>query len=195
MLSHINEKQVNHFLEVGVFCGVTARNVCELLNNKNKGNFKYYGIDLFGSEKISKDNEIEPKFLKNQKFSNPLKNIYYNYIKKENLNSLESVTNFLNKFKKNITLMKGDSRLNLNKIPLDIIDYVFLDGGHSYDTVISDLQILTKGLKKKSVILCDDYSDKFCILEVKKAIDDFAKKNSLNIKTLANRFAEISLNF
>jgi len=43
--------------------------------------------------------------------------------------------------------------------------------------------------------LCDDYSDKFCIFEVKKAIDDFAKKNSLNIKTLANRFAEISLNF
>ena len=91
--------------------------------------------------------------------------------------------------------MKGDSRLNLTKIPLDIIDYVFLDGGHSYDTVTSDLQILTTGLKKKSVILCDDYSDKFCIFEVKKAIDDFAKKNSLNIKILANRFAEISLNF
>lgn len=173
---------------------MTARNVCELLNKNNYGDFKYFGIDLFGSEKISKDNEIEPDFLKNQKFSNPFKNIYYNYIKKENLNSLESVSKFLNKFEKNITLMRGDSRTNLNKIPLDIIDYVFLDGGHSYDTVTSDLEILVKGLKKKSVILCDDYSDKFCIPEVKKAIDDFAKKNYLNIQKLANRFAEISLN-
>ena len=50
-----------------------------------------------------------------------------------------------------------------------------------------------QGLKKNSTILCDDYSENFCIPEVKKAIDDFANQNSLKIDTLANRFAQISI--
>lgn len=193
VLNHIGQFQVQNFLEVGVFCGVTSRNVCELLNRKNSGNFKYFGIDLFGSEKKSHDDEIEPNFLESQKFSNPLKNIYYNFIKKENLNSLESVSKFLDNFAEQVTLLKGDSRENLTKVPLAEIDYVFLDGGHSYGTVISDLTLLLRGLKKNSTILCDDYSENFCIPEVKKAIDDFTKQNSLKIDTLANRFAQISL--
>ena len=77
--------------------------------------FKYFGIDLFGSEKKSHDDEIEPNFLENQKFSNPLKNIYYNFIKKENLNSLESVSKLLDNFTNQVTLLKGDSRENLTK--------------------------------------------------------------------------------
>jgi hypothetical protein len=89
-------------------------------------------------------------------------------------------------------LLKGDSRDSLTKVPLAEIDYVFLDGGHSYGTVINDLTILFKGLKKNSKILCDDYADNFCIPEVKKAIDDFANQNFLKIDTLANRFAQIS---
>ena len=40
---------------------------------------------MFGRDKSEVKDEIEPTFLKDQKFSNPLKNIYYNYILKENL--------------------------------------------------------------------------------------------------------------
>ena len=54
---------------------MTAKNTCSFLNKIHQGNFKYIGIDLFGSEKTQKD-EVEPNFLKKQKFSNPLKNIY-----------------------------------------------------------------------------------------------------------------------
>ena len=68
VLNHIHQNNVQNFLEVGVFCGVTARNVCELLNKNTSGNFKYYGIDLFGSEKSGKEDEIEPNFLKGQHF-------------------------------------------------------------------------------------------------------------------------------
>ena len=46
------------------------------------------------------------EFLKNQNFSNPLKKIYYNYILKENLNSIESVSKLLKKFSNNIHLIK-----------------------------------------------------------------------------------------
>jgi hypothetical protein len=146
---------------------------------------------LFGSDKISTDDEIEPNFLKTQYFSNPFKNIYYNHIKRENLNSLESVSAFLKKFETQVNLLKGDSRQNLEKVYLKEVDYVFLDGGHSYDTVISDLNILHKGLKKNSTILCDDYAHSFSIQEVTRAINDFTKENNLHVKILANRFAEI----
>ena len=85
-------------LEIGVFCGVTARNTCDLLNKTNGKNFNYIGVDLFGGDKSEVKDEIEPTFLKDQNFSNPLKNIYYNYILKENLNSIKSVSKFLIKY-------------------------------------------------------------------------------------------------
>ena len=64
-----------NFLEVGVFCGVTARNTCDYLKKINGDNFTYIGVDLFGGDKNSLKDEIEPTFLLNQKFSNPIKNI------------------------------------------------------------------------------------------------------------------------
>jgi len=187
-LSYYNPKTV---LEVGVFCGVTARNICDLLY-KNNSDFKYIGVDLFGSDQDQKKDEIEPSFLKNQKFSNPLKNIYYNYLLKENLNSVASVEKLLKKYSKNIELIAGDTNKVLRKLNLRNVDFTFLDGGHSYQTVISDLTILHENMKgEKKVILCDDYGDESLILEVKKAIDDFTSKNNISINLIENRFAEL----
>ena len=188
-LSTYNPKNV---LEIGVFCGVTARNTCDLLDKINGKDFTYVGVDLFGSNQSEKKDEIEPIFLKNQKFSNPLKNIYYNFILKENLNSLESNENFLKKYKENISLIAGDTNKVLKKIDLTKIDFVFLDGGHSYETVKSDLDILFKEMKGKNrIILCDDYGTESHIKEVKNAIDDFVKINNINISIIDNRFAKI----
>ena len=179
-------------LEIGVFCGVTARNTCDLLNKINEKNFNYIGVDLFGRDKSEVKDEIEPTFLKNQKFSNPLKNIYYNYILKENLNSIKSVSKFLIKYKDNIKLIAGDTNKVLKEIDLQNIDFTFLDGGHSYQTVINDLTILYESMKgKNKVILCDDYGKESYIPEVEKAINDFSKKNNLGLNLIENRFAEI----
>ena len=179
-------------LEIGVFCGVTARNTCDLLNKINEKNFNYIGVDLFGRDKSEVKDEIEPTFLKNQKFSNPLKNIYYNYILKENLNSIKSVSKFLIKYKDNIKLIAGDTNKVLKEIDLQNIDFTFLDGGHSYQTVINDLTILYESMKgKNKVILCDDYGKESYIPEVEKAINDFTKQNNLKLNLIENRFAEI----
>ena len=86
-LDRISHYKPKNFLEIGVFCGVTARNTCDLLKEINGDSFNYTGMDLFGGKKNNSTNEIEPRFLINQKFSNPLKNIYYNLILRENLNS------------------------------------------------------------------------------------------------------------
>ena len=188
-LSYYNPKTV---LEVGVFCGVTARNICDFMYKKNNNDFNYIGVDLFGSDQNIKKDEIEPTFLKDQKFSNPLKNFYYNYLLKENLNSIDSVEKFLNKYSQNIKLIAGDTNKVLKQLDLQNVDFTFLDGGHSYQTVMSDLSILYEKMKgKKKVILCDDYGEASLIQEVKKAIDDFSNKNNISVNLIENRFAEL----
>ena len=192
-LSLVEEYKPKNVLEIGVFCGVTSRNICELLKTNFGSDFRYYGLDLFGSTKTSSVDEIEPKFLENQKFSNPLKTIYYNFIKRENLNSKISVQNFLKKFSQNIELIKGDTRVTLEKVPLSEIDFVFLDGGHSYDTVLSDLQKLYDSMKNNSKIVCDDFAGITKIESVEKAIKDFANKNKINLEEKFKRFALLNV--
>ena len=191
-LERIFHHKPKNFLEIGVFCGVTARNTCDFLKEINGESFNYIGIDLFGGEKNNSTDEIEPKFLLNQKFSNPLKNIYYNLILRENLNSLKSVQKLLKKYNNNIKLIAGDTNSVLKEIDLKDIDFVFLDGGHSYQTVYNDLTNLYEHMKdKKKVILCDDYGSESYIPEVEKAINDFTKQKNLRLNLIENRFAEI----
>ena len=192
-LSLVEEYKPKNVLEIGVFCGVTSRNICELLKTNFGSDFRYYGLDLFGSTKTSSVDEIEPKFLENQKFSNPLKTIYYNFIKKENLNSKISVQNFLKKFSQNIELIEGDTRVTLEKVPLSEIDFVFLDGGHSYNTVLSDLQKLYDNMKNNSKIVCDDFAGITKIESVEKAIKDFANNNKIKLEEKFKRFALLNV--
>jgi hypothetical protein len=189
LLSEVEKDKPKNFLEIGVFCGVTARNICELLSIINNGEFNYYGCDLFGYQKKSLDNEYFPPTLENNLyFSNPIKRFYYDFIMNEKINSIESVTKFLKKFKKNIHLIKGDTRETLKDLPLKQIDYVFLDGGHSYATVKNDLEILINGLKTGAKVLCDDYFGHYKIEEVEKAINEVAAIYKINLIQKYNRF-------
>ena len=193
LLKLILEKKPKHFLEVGVFCGVTSRNICELLNNIHKGDFSYTGFDLFGEKKDQELNEVEPEYIKSQKFSNPFKHIYYNILLKENLNSIESIEKFLKKFKKNINLIRGDTNKTLKLADLSKIDFAFIDGGHSYETTYNDLNVLYSSMKNRSkTIVCDDYIDASYITDVKKAADAFVKENNLNFEVIKDKFFMIT---
>ena len=151
------------------------------------------GFDLFG-EKINQElNEEEPEYIKSQKFSNPLKHIYYNLLLKENLNSIESIKKFLIKFKNNINLINGDTNKTLKQADLTKIDFAFIDGGHSYKTTYNDLSMLYSAMKNKSkTIVCDDYIDASYITEVKKAVDNFVKEKKLSLEVIKDKFALIT---
>jgi len=184
-LSEIALKKPKNFLEIGVFHGVTARNVCELLYNIHKSNFKYIGLDLFGES-----SESESEIIPNTKFNNPLKKIYFKYILRQDPYSFLAVTSLLKKFKNNIHLIKGNSNTLLKKIDMSKIDYVFLDGGHAYETVKNDLNYSKPVLDNKGTILCDDYNLSYAP-GVKKAIDEFIKNNDVKSKILFDRFVKI----
>ena len=189
----VKQKKPNHFLEIGVFCGVTSRNICELLNIIHRGNFTYTGIDLFGDE-IEDNKEVKPSYVTNQKFSNPLKHIYYNLYLKENLNSIDSVKKFLQKFGSKVNLYKGNSNKLLKNLDIKNIDFAFIDGGHSYQTTLNDIEVVHQNMKgRKGTIVCDDYQDASYITDVKKAIDYYVKKENLSLRLIEGKFAVIEI--
>jgi|TARA_B110001452_G_scaffold124499_1_gene103218 hypothetical protein len=186
LLNEIENYKPKNFLEVGVFQGVTSRNVCEKLNISNNGNFSFHGIDIFEDSNNNIDNKEMTH--KHSKLSNPFKHLLFNIILKKNLFSIKSIYKFLNKFKDNVHLYKGYSNTELPKIDLSKIDMVFLDGGHSYETVSSDLSLILKEIKKGKVIICDDYDQKN--YGVKKAVDELENQVS-EIKELNKRLVKI----
>ena len=185
-LAEIKRKKPKCFLEVGVFHGVTARNVCELLFEIHNHDFKYIGLDLF-----KKNQENESEIIPNTNFSNPFKQIYFEYIKRQDPYTIEAVEDLLKKFKENIHLIKGNSNTVLKKIDMSKIDYVFLDGGHDYETVKNDLNCCSGVVDNNGTILCDDYNLSYAP-GVKKAIDEFVEVKNYSFEILHNsRFVRI----
>jgi hypothetical protein len=188
-LNEILKKKPKFFLEIGVFHGVTARNICELLYQIHKNNFKYIGLDLF-----EKNEENKSEVIPNTNFNNPLKQIYFQYIKRQDPYSIEAVKDLLKKFKENIHLIKGNSNNVLQKIDMKKIDFVFIDGGHEYNTVVNDLNHCKEVINLNGTVLCDDYN-LGSAPGVKKAIDEFVKLNNYKCEIICeNRFAKIELN-
>ena len=185
-LAEIKRKKPKFFLEVGVFHGVPARNVCELVFEIHNHDFKYIGLDLF-----KKNQENESEIIPNTNFSNPFKQIYFKYIKRQDPYTIEAVEDLLKKFKENIHLIKGNSNTVLKKIDMSKIDYVFLDGGHDYETVKNDLNCCSEVVDNNGTILCDDYNLSYAP-GVKKAIDEFVEVKNYSFEILHNsRFVRI----
>ena len=186
-LDIIQEKNPKSFLEIGVFHGVTARNVCELMFKNHGDNFNYIGIDIF-DDTLNYKNEVVPS----KSFNNPIKTFYFKYIKKQNPYSLIAVEDLLSKFKKNIKLIEGDTNKIFHNIDLKNIDFIFIDGGHDYKTVKNDLEQSYKIINKTGTILCDDWNLSQA-LGVREAIKDFSIERNINFEIVHERFAQFNL--
>jgi len=188
-LKEVLNKKPKSFLEIGVFHGVTARNVCELLYQIHGNDFKYVGLDLF-----EKSDENKFEVIPSTNFKNPFKKFYHQYIMRQDPYSIEAVSNLLKKFKDQVHLIKGNSNQVLKKMDMSKIDFVFLDGGHEYNTVVNDLNSCIDVIKFNGSILCDDYN-LGSAPGVKKAIDEFSVKNNFHCSVVCNsRFAKIEKN-
>ena len=186
-LDIIQKKNPKTFLEIGIFHGVTARNVCELMFKNHGDNFNYIGVDIFDNSNTY-DKEVVPS----KTFNNPFKTFYFRYIKKQNPYSLIAVEDLLSKFKKNIKIIQGDTNKILHEINLKNIDFIFIDGGHDYKTVKNDLVQSFKIINKNGTILCDDWNLSQA-LGVREAIKDFSKEQNVNFEIVHERFAQFNL--
>lgn len=75
-----------------------------------------------------------------------------------------------------IRLIKGFSKNVLEKLKNERFDLIIIDGGHSYDTVLSDWNQCSELLNESGSIIFDDYTDKNGVVKggigVKKVIDN-----------------------
>ena len=186
-LDIIQKKNPKTFLEIGIFHGVTARNVCEIMFKNHGDNFNYIGIDIFDNSNTY-DKEVVPS----KTFNNPFKTFYFRYIKKQNPYSVIAVEDLLSKFKKNIKIIQGDTNKILHEINLKNIDFIFIDGGHDYKTVKNDLEQSFKIISKNGTILCDDWNLSQA-LGVREAVKDFSKEQNINFEIVHERFAQFNL--
>ena len=67
----------------------------------------------------------------------------------------------------------------LNSFPDNELDFIYIDGNHTYHYVIKDLEISWKKIKDDGILCGHD----FVIPDVAKAVLEFAERNNLKIIT------------
>lgn len=147
LVDYVSTNFCTNILEIGTNRGFTAKEL--LLASINK-DINYFGIDLF--------EDITPEIFKKESSIET----WPRDMVKEELKSLR-----IGKIK----LYKGFSKSVLPTISLiGKIDMIFIDGGHSFDTIITDIMYSLNLIKPGGVIFIDDYSDE--LPDVKKAVDE-----------------------
>ncbi len=146
-------------LEIGVYKGKRSIEMVDLAQCFNK-QIIFYGFDLF--EKITK------KKIKDELSKNPL-------------NKDQIFTKLKNLFPKSkINLIKGNTIKTLKNFKTkNKVDFIFIDGGHSIDTIKKDWQNVKKLMHKNSIVVFDDYYDDEHISKKfgsKKIIENLEKK-------------------
>lgn len=140
------------FVELGAWMGKsTSFIVTEILNRKK--NIKFYTVDTFEGEVNGSDaieNEAYIKF--------DLSTIYETYCK--NTEHLKS----------HYKTLKSNSSEAAKNFKNNSVDAIFIDAGHSYEAVISDIKAWFPKMKKDCIVSGHDYTS---YLGVKRAVDEF----------------------
>ena len=89
--------------------------------------------------------------------------------------------NVKNKFedKKEIEILRLSSELAAKKFETDSLDFVYIDGNHSYDNVLNDLEIWFPKLKSHGILFGDDYARSY---GVHQAVNEFSFKHNLVVQ-------------
>lgn len=139
--------------EIGVFSGDFSKVIKSIVNPS-----KLYLVDLFNGMASSGDKNGE----NNKKIS----------LDKSFINLTRLYSN-----DESVSLFKGKSADFFKSIPDHSLDFVYIDGDHSYEGVVKDLSMARTKVKKDGIISGHDYCPRFP--GVMKALDEFSNRFSL----------------
>ena len=146
--SMVNKFNNAIFIEIGAWKGKSAVFMAEEIKKSGK-NIEFYTIDLF---------EYTPE--------------YNQYKKKgDNHSFYEEFMENINPLKDFIKPIKGKSFEEANNFQDNSIDFLFVDGDHSYKGVKKDLESWFPKIKNAGIIAGHDYTEPSC--GVKMAVDQF----------------------
>jgi hypothetical protein len=143
------------FAEIGVFQGAFSKIIFKYLEPN-----ELHLIDVFEGTICSGDRNGENLIWANLNHEfNVLKNFF--------------------KTEKNARIHKGKSSDVLNGFPDNYFDAIYIDGDHSYECALIDLELAKNKIKKGGIILGHDYCEK--MPGVLKAVNEFIFINNFKI--------------
>jgi predicted O-methyltransferase YrrM len=143
----IKETHPKHIFEIGTSHGRTA---IAMLKTADPG-IQYTGIDLF------EDGE-------NEKLAEEFSGHFGHAVMVEIKNNIERETGAA------VRLIKGDSR-HITTDDCAFADLVYIDGGHSIETVRSDWKMAQELMKDDTVVIFDDYFEEMTFVGAKTVVD------------------------
>ena len=163
LIEEVAKRQPKTILEIGKHSGHSAIAMMKEASEHNEDVF-YYGFDVFDWG--------DKEFMKKE----------FNGKKSPTLNATK---NRLDKRKIPNELIVGNTKSTLKKFsPTRYIDFVFIDGGHSVETIESDWNHIKYLMDKETVVIFDDYYENRDDFGCKKLIDNLQTTYRYNIEKL-----------
>lgn len=144
------------FVEIGSFKGQSIMFLAEKIKELNK-NIKLYTIDIF-------------EYAEQQHNDSTGRNIGVSFYE-EYLKNIEPMKDYIN-------TIKGNSHEVHNQFQDESVDFVFIDGDHSYEAVKKDLKLWYPKIKTKGIISGHDYM--WVDARVKMAVDQYFLFTGIN---------------
>lgn len=158
LLNLLGTGSISKILEIGVYKGDFAVKMLNTLYTHNpKFDLQYVGIDLFelmNDEILKKENSLVAPTM--------------SFVKKFIEEKCPYAT---------IALHKGFSKDILPILDLFEFDLIYIDGGHSIETIEVEWTIINKGIKDNCIVVFDDYYEGRLDIGAKKIIDSIDKNN------------------
>jgi predicted O-methyltransferase YrrM len=85
----------------------------------------------------------------------------------------------LEQFGPSIHLVQGDSTVTVPQTRVPPADLIFIDGGHSYETVRSDWESVQRFVHDRTVVIFDDYTNQYGVEHgygIKRLIDELDRE-------------------
>jgi len=138
LLQGVGEAKARKIMEIGTYTGRHAETMIEEAKKYHPANeVEYYGFDLF--EMLDKDTSAKEIAIQPS--------------------PLEAVRNKLEKTGARLSLYQGYTKDTLPKVidALPEMDFIYIDGGHSLETIDNDWKYSQRVMGQDTIVIFDDY--------------------------------------
>lgn len=163
LFTNIRDNKSRKIMEIGTWDGLRAEEMIKVAKKIHGNKVEYYGFDLFeGLNDIIYEKEVSKK-----------------------PPSLAGVKKRLEKIDCSVNLYKGDTLKVLPEVieQLPKMDFIFIDGGHSLETIDNDWRHAKKLMSVNTVVIFDDYWEDRNDAGCKKIIEAI-DRNKYNVEIL-----------
>jgi len=85
-----------------------------------------------------------------------------------------------------ITFIQANTRINLERIQVDRINFAFLDGAHKYDDIMKESSFVVQRQKVGDIILYDDYNETI-FPGIVKGVNEICESHNYNLTIVGGK--------